>query len=285
MDVKLRAAIPDDAQRCGTICYEAFKAIANQHNFPPDLPSAEVTIGLISKLITDPRFYGVVAQIDDQVVGSNFMDERSAIAGIGPITIDPTVQNRGVGRALMRDCMERAAQRRVAGVRLLQAGYHARSLSLYTKLGFVTREALATMQGSPLGVQISGYTVRKGAEADLQPCNRVCFKVHGFDRSAEVLDTIKNETATVVEHDGHITGYATVIGFFGHAVAETNDGLKALIGAATVFAGPGFLLPMRNWEVFRWCLEHGLRVVEPMTLMSVGLYNEPAGAFLPSILY
>jgi hypothetical protein len=26
-------------------------------------------------------------------------------------------------------------------------------------------------------------------------------------------------------------------------------------------------------------------VVEPMTLMTVGLYNEPAGAFLPSILY
>ena len=102
--MKLRPAKPDDAQRCGTICYEAFAAIANQHNFPPDLPSAEVTIGLISKLIADPRFYAIVAEIDHQVVGSNFMDERSAIAGIGPITIDPTVQNRGIGRALMGDC-------------------------------------------------------------------------------------------------------------------------------------------------------------------------------------
>ena len=92
-----------------TICYEAFTAIANQHNFPPDLPSAEVTIGLIAKLIADPRFYAIVAEIDHQVVGSNFMDERSAIAGIGPITIDPTVQNKGIGRALMRT--ERAADR------------------------------------------------------------------------------------------------------------------------------------------------------------------------------
>src|SRR4029453_16851230 len=137
-----------------------------------DLPSAEMTIGLISKLIADPRFYGVVAEIDNQVVGSNFMDERCAIAGIGPITIDPAVQNRGIGRALMCDCMARATERRVPGIRLLQAGYHTRSLSLYTKLGFVTREPLATMQGSPLGVQISGYTVRKAAEADLQACNR-----------------------------------------------------------------------------------------------------------------
>src|SRR5437773_1849287 len=95
MNIKVRTATPDDAHCCGTICYEAFTAIANQHNFPPDLPSAEVTIGLLAKLIADPRFYAIVAEIDHQVVGSNFMDERSAIAGIGPITIDPTVQNRG----------------------------------------------------------------------------------------------------------------------------------------------------------------------------------------------
>lgn len=37
--------------------------------------------------------------------------------------------------------------------------------------------------------------------------------------------------------------------------------------------------------LFQWCLEHDLQVVQPMTLMTVGLYNEPAGAYLPSILY
>ncbi|HEV2698281.1 MAG TPA: GNAT family N-acetyltransferase, partial [Terriglobales bacterium] len=68
MNIKLRTATPDDAQRCGAICYEAFKAIANQHNFPPDLPSPDVTIGLLSKLIADPRFYGIVAEIDHQIV-------------------------------------------------------------------------------------------------------------------------------------------------------------------------------------------------------------------------
>ena len=61
--------------------------------------------------------------------------------------------------------------------------------------------------------------------------------------------------------------------------------MKALIAAAPAFAGPGFLLPARNAELFRWCLEKKLRVVRPMTLMSLGLYNEPAGTFLPSILY
>src|SRR5205814_6373141 len=178
MNIKLRTATPDDAQRCGTICYEAFTAIANQHNFPPDLPSAEVTIGLLAKLIADPRFYGVVAEIDHQVVGSNFMDERSAIAGIGPITIDPTVQNRGIGHALMGDCISRAAEWRVSGIRLLQAGYHTRSLSLDTRSWDSSRaEPLAVMQGGPPDLQISGHAVRKAVEADLQTCDRVCFKV------------------------------------------------------------------------------------------------------------
>ncbi len=68
-------------------------------------------------------------------------------------------------------------------------------------------------------------------------------------------------------------------------MGETNEDLKALIAAAPAIGGGGFLLPTRNGELFRWCLQNGLRLVHPMTLMTVGLYNEPAGAWLPSVLY
>jgi hypothetical protein len=77
----------------------------------------------------------------------------------------------------------------------------------------------------------------------------------------------------------------TSVGFFGHAVGESNDDLQALIGSAPSFPGQGFLLPARNGELLRWCLNHGLRIVQPMTLMSRGLYNEPSAVFLPSIVY
>jgi hypothetical protein len=195
------------------------------------------------------------------------------------------VQNRAIGRVLMLHVLARVAKQRLPGVRLVQAAYHNRSLSLYTKLGFLVREPLSVMQGQPLAVQIPGYTVRKATRADLDACNKVCLRVHGHDRGGELIDAIKRGTAMVVERNGLITGYTTAIAFFGHAVGETNEELKALIGAAPAFLGPGFLLPTRNWELFSWCLEHGLRVVQPMTLMSIGLYNEPAGAFLSSILY
>ena len=285
MNVTLRPGNAEDAQRCGTICYEAFKMIAEQHHFPSDFASPEVATELLAGLFAHPGFYAVVAELDGRVVGSNFLDERSTVAGIGPITVDPAVQNRAVGRQLMQHVLDRVTQRHFPGVRLVQAAYHNRSLSLYAKLGFVAREPLSTMQGAPLATQIPGYTVRPATERDLDACNQVCVKVHGHDRRGELLDAIKQGTATLVEHGGRITGYATPVAFFGHAVGETNEELKALIGAAPAFPGPGFLLPTRNGELFRWCLDHGLRVVQPVTLMSVGLYNEPAGAFLPSVLY
>jgi Acetyltransferase (GNAT) domain len=222
---------------------------------------------------------------DGRIVGSNFLDERNTIAGVGPITVDPTVQNRAVGRRLMDAVHRRAAEKNFAGVRLIQAGFHTRSLSLYAKLGYDVREHLACMQGNALGISIEGHIVRPAVEADLEDCNRLCREVHGHDRGGELRDAIAQGSATVVEHAGRITGYATVIGFFGHAVGETNKDVKALIGAAKEFAGPGFLLPTRNGDLFRWCLSNGLRITQPMTLMSKGLYNETAGAFLPSILY
>ena len=285
MEIKLRPGTAADAANCGRIAYQAFKEIAEAHNFPPDLPSVEVASGLLSWILEHPGFYSVVAEVDGRVVGSNFLDERGVIAGVGPITIDPTIQNKGIGRRLMEDVHERAARKKFAGVRLLQSTYHRRSLSLYAKLGYEVREPIACMQGSPLNVTVAGHTTRPATESDLDTCNILCRRVHGHDRGGELLDTIKQGIATVVEHDGRITGYATVVGFFGHAVAETNSGLEALIGAAKEFPGPGFLLPMRNGELFRWCLARGLRVVQPLTLMSRGLYNEPAAPFLPCILY
>jgi GNAT superfamily N-acetyltransferase len=285
LSIRLRPGTVEDATQCGEICYRAFRTISEKHNFPPDFPSPELATTLMSEFLAHPHIYGVVAELDGRVVGSNFIDERSIIAGIGPITVDPAVQNRAIGRELMQHVLARVPERRFPGVRLVQAAYHNRSLSLYTKLGFVVREPVSLIQGQALGIQIPGYVLRQAKVDDLGSCNQLCLRVHGHDRGGELRDAIKHGTATIVEHNDQIKGYATTVAFFGHAVGETNEELKALIGAAKEFLGPGFLLPTRNAELLRWCLERGLRIVQPMTLMSIGLYNEPAGAFLPSILF
>jgi GNAT superfamily N-acetyltransferase len=285
MEITLRQGVPQDAQRCGEICYEAFATIAQRHNFPPDLPDAQAAIGLMSMVLGSPHVYSVVAEVQGRIVGSNALWEDAVIAGVGPITVDPAIQDRSIGRKLMEQVLERAHQRRFVGVRLVQAAYHNRSMSLYTKLGFDARQPLSTIQGPALRWNAPGCAVRKATHADLPACNSLCHRVVGHERGTMLRQAIDDGHATVVERHGRISAYSTTVGFFGHSVGENNDDLKALIGAATRFPGPGFLLPTCNAELLRWCLSMGLRIVQPMTLMSLGLYHEPDGAYLPSIIY
>jgi GNAT superfamily N-acetyltransferase len=283
--ISIRRAKPEDATVFGRICYEAFRKINTDHNFAPELPSPEAGIGVLTMMFSHPSFYCVVAEAEGKAIGSNCLDERSSIFGIGPITIDPAAQNAGTGRKLMQAVLDRTAERGAPGVRLVQAAFHNRSLSLYTKLGFDPRELLVAMQGPPMSKSFPDCPVRAAVDADLTACGQLCQKVHGHTRSGEVSDAIAQGHATVVERHGQITGYTTGLGYFGHAVAESNRDLQALIAAAEGFSGPGMLVPTRNAELFRWCLDNGLRVVHPMTLMSIGLYNEPAGVWVPSILF
>jgi predicted N-acetyltransferase YhbS len=285
----VRAGNPDDAQICGEICFQAFETIAAQYNFPSDFPTAKVAQELMARLFDRSDIYAVVAEADGQIVGSNFLWAETIVAGIGPLTVSPTSQNATVGKLLMQAILNLAEKQSFASVCLVQATCHNRSLALYTKLGFDVREPLVTIQGQALGLKIPGYPVRLATADDLSACNRLCRSIHGFDRSRELSQAIDLGTATVVEYDsiatGIITGYATSIGFWGHAVGESTQDIQALIGAATSFEGQGFLLPTGNSQLFRWCLQQGLRIVQPMTLMSLGFYYRPAGAFLPSILF
>jgi GNAT superfamily N-acetyltransferase len=284
-DLTTRRATAEDAAICGQICYDAFAHISGQHNFPCDIPSAEVAIGFMTMLFSLPGFYAVVAELDGRIVGSNVLEERSMIAGVGPITIDPSVQNAGIGRRLMHEVLERARDQRAAGVRLVQAAFHARSLSLYASLGFDVREPLSCIQGSTRERTVAGCDVRPATPADLDACNALAHRVHGFDRSADLAHAIERGTALVVERGGGITGYSSHLGFFGHTTCESNQDLQALLASVESYFGPGVLLPSRNTEMLRWCLRQGLRVTQPMTLMSLGLYNEPRGAWLPSITF
>jgi predicted N-acetyltransferase YhbS len=284
-EVSIRPATPQDSAACGHICYQAFSTLNATHNFPSDLPDTEAAVGLLSNMFSTPGLYSVVAEIDGRIVGSNVLDERAIIAGIGPITVDPGTQNSGIGRRLMQAVMDRAAERHSAGVRLVQAAFHNRSLSLYTSLGFDVREPLSCIQGHPRERNLAGCTVRPAQSSDVAACNTLSHQVHGYDRRVELEQAIQQNTALVVERAGRITGYASALAFFGHATAESNLDMQALIASAESFAGPGILVPSRNAALLRWCLANGLRVVQPMTLMSMGLYNEPAGAWLPSIAF
>jgi GNAT superfamily N-acetyltransferase len=283
--VIVREASSEDADRCGQIFYDAFESIAARHSLPVEPTSPDFTRFMVGQMLDNNGFIGLVAERADELLGSAFVDERSVIAGIGPVTVDPAAQDHGIGRALMEAALRRERDRRAAGVRLVQTAYHYRSLALYAKLGFVVREPLSVLQGTPPALSIPGLGVRPAHQQDLQSCNELCIRVHGHDRGGELGDAIAAGTAHLVERPEGICGYATGFGYGWHAVAETNRSLIALLSSAQAFMGLGIIVPSRNAALLRWCLSHGLKLVQQSTLMTVGLYNEPVGAWLPSIAY
>jgi GNAT superfamily N-acetyltransferase len=283
--VIVREAIDADWVDAGRICHDAFAAIADQHGFPHDFPTVAAASEPIRWLINHPHIYGVVAERAGRVIGSNFLDERGTISAIGPISVDPAEQNHHVGRMLMDAVLERAHARHAPGVRLLQIAYHNRSLSLYAKLGMEVRGSFAAMHGPAIRTTLPGYDVRPATIDDEYACNSLCLRVHGHARAGEVRDAIDAGTARVVERLGRITGYTARVNYFAHSVAETNDDMRALICEAEDFGTPGFLVPLANNDLFRWCLDQGLRVFFVLNMMTLGLYQEPEGTYMPSVGY
>jgi predicted N-acetyltransferase YhbS len=285
VEITLREARTEDIPVCSEICSEAFTAISKKHGFPSDVPNAEVGAMMLTPMTEHPGFYGVVGELEGKVVGSNFLDERGEIVGLGPITVSVAGQNSGVGRLLMQHCLDRCEARQVQGVRLLQAAYHNRSLALYTRLGFDVQDVLSTLQGPAINRQIEGHVVRQMAPKDLSACCALYDRAHGHGRRNELDDAIQAGTATLVEQQGSVRGYFSSFGIGGFAVAETNEAIKALLGHASEFSGAGVLVPSGNGELMRWCMENGLKVVEQMTIMTKGFYQRPALPYLPSIFY
>ena len=199
--LRLRRGLPADAEACGRICYDAFRAIAERHGFPPDFPSpadAVTTSGASSPTLGSTR---------------SLPSRTAASSGATSWTSGP--RSRGLARSPSTpgfrmpgsagdSCWRRSARAGAAtpGVRLLQSAYHNRSLSLYTMLGFNVREPVVTLQGAAIGAEVPGYTVRPAGEHDLEAGNRVCGAVHGHDRSGELLRCHQGGNARVVEHGG-----------------------------------------------------------------------------------
>jgi GNAT superfamily N-acetyltransferase len=284
--VTLREVEPRDIDACAQICFDAFGGLHDHHGFPRDFPALEVATGMMGMWIPHPAVWGVVAEVDGRIVGSNFLDERDPVRGVGPITVAPDGQNAGVGRKLMEAVLERGEGAR--GIRLVQDGFHVRSLSLYSSLGFDVTASCVVMNGRPRGGPPAGVDVRPLTEDDLEECEALCTKVHGFGRTGALRDASQALSPFCAVRDWRIVAYATTLTAWpmAYGVAEREEDMQALLlGAAAAADEPiTLLVPLRS-GLLRWCLEQGFRGVKPMNVMARGEYQEPQGSWFPSVLY
>ena len=291
MSFTIRSIEQTDAEACGKIGYQAHKVISSAHGYPSEQPSIEFAVGMIKTLLASPNSWGALAEREGRILASIFLHvfPPSPVAAIGPHTVDPSAEG-GLGRALMDTVLGQARKHQYDRVRLVQSPSHIRSFVLYTKSGFTLREPLLLMQGKPLRRNGSsypnGHEVRPAHADDISACNQLCISVHGFSREMELRQGIDQDVATLsMDNQGNITGYAAGVGFFGHAVAKTNEDLKALVLSAPAIIGHGFFVPARNADLVRWLLEAGFRIGWPANLMTLGQYDEPTAPYFPSIAY
>ena len=289
MNINIRPMTQDDVDTCGRICFEAFKTLADRHNFLPDFPSPEFSVQLAASLFANPQMCAIVAENEDgQIVGSNYLWEYDSIRAVGPISVAPNTQAKGAGRQLMDAVMERGAGSE--GIRLVQDAFNTASMSLYAKLGFDVQEPLVRIEGVVKGDVPVGVEVRPIREADIAQCDELCRNTHDIERTNELRNTPPFLTSFVAVRDGRVTAYASAPHFWAlnYAVAESEEDMQAVLTGAGNFRDGqplSFLLPTRQTNLFRWCLQQGMRVIKPSTLMSTGRYEEPRGCFLPSVGY
>jgi len=287
MDIAIRPATDKDANACGRICYEGFRAVNERYGFPLIFPSVDVATQRVGGLIRHPSVFGVVAEAYGRIVGFNFLSERDPIRAVGPIVVDPAAQGHGTGRQLMETVLERA--RGARGIRLLQDTFNVQSLSLYAALGFEAQEILVVLSGAPQTAPPSRWEIRPLTESDLAGCERLHENVHGYTRTNELRDALATGTPIVAVRDRSVRGYmaAPTIWLANHGVAETEEDMQALLlGASQMVKQPtSFLMPAQRAALFRWCLTQGYRAIRPMTLMTIGEYREPQGSYFPSVLY
>jgi len=269
----------------GRICYEAFKEVQEAHGFAPDFPTVDVARQVLGMLVERNDFYGVVAVLDGQTVGSNFLALMDPVAGLGPITIDRSCQGRGVGRALMEDVIAFARRNNIEQVRLFQDSFNVISLSLYASLGFDVKEAAAFMQAEPAAE--ADESVRPIVETDLPAIEELSKRIYKSSRRNEVAAAAPyGFEAFLREQQGRVTAYL-IPGIFGHGVAETEEDALALIGEAARRLPPPharFFCPLSQASFFRQALKAGCQVIKVMNYMAMGRYEPPANVWMPSVL-
>lgn len=291
MALEMTSIRPDQVDDVGMMVYEAFRDIAERHNF--EAAFSEPTLAqFIVRMLVQTEGYGTYLLSDGgKPVACNFGDERDEIVGVGPVAVDVQQQGNGYGRQVMEAMLKRAQEAGFRSVRLVQVAYNMQSFSLYHNLGFNVTDMLANLRGRPGDGESPVDSVREYTAADIDACDELHRDVLGAGRRHDIELMANFAPPIVVERDGQLAGYLTRFPgaetFVTHGVARDERALRdLLIGVARASAGDvHVLLPLSYAGTVRWAMGQGFRLLELDSYMVWGEYQEPIGAWVPSPFY
>jgi predicted N-acetyltransferase YhbS len=184
MAIELVSAEPQHVSALSNICFEAFKEVQDRGYGMRDFPTTEIAQQVLGMLVQRDDFYSVSALDDGRVVGSNFLSLMDPVPGVGPVTVDPSYQGQGVGRALMQDVLDYAQHNNIKQVRLFHDAFNVASLSLYASMGFDVKDSVVLMQAAPAAE--ADNSVRPIVESDLPAIEELSKRIYKTSHRNEV---------------------------------------------------------------------------------------------------
>ncbi|MCP1463281.1 GNAT family N-acetyltransferase [Pseudomonas sp. S3E17] len=180
---------------------------------------------------------GLAVEVEGQLVATAlWWPQGGTHASVGMIIVSPSLQGKGIGRALMDQLLQQA------GERTLILNSTQEGLRLYTRLGFIARGQVnqhqAVLEFAHHFIPHSTH-LRVMRAGDEQAVRQLDLAATGRDRGALLNALFEVGSILVVDHGAGVSGYGCVREFgrgvvIGPVVASAPDALedaRALIAA------------------------------------------------------
>jgi GNAT superfamily N-acetyltransferase len=195
----------------------------------------------------------LTAELDGQLVGSNFATRWGSVGYFGPLTVDPPLWDRGVARRLMDSTMEIMDSWGLTHAGLFTFSHSPKHLGLYQRYGFQPRFLTAVLSAQVTSDRNSAGWSNYSSDPDqggrLADCAQLTDAIYpGLDVSREIRacheqrlgDTVllDDESGFATCHVGPGTEAGTGTCFIKFAAARTGslDSLARLLDACETFA-------------------------------------------------
>jgi GNAT superfamily N-acetyltransferase len=280
----------DDIPDVGRIGVEAFNDLMARHNRPLLYPDPQVgPLAATAYLSIDPE-RSLVATEGEKIVGSIFYRKRGETISVGPATVAPAAQFRGVGTKLFRTVIEREPN--AGSMRIMQDSLNLASFELLVRIGYSLGEEVA-MFTLPAGFREERETdpaVRVARTEDFAEILAMDKRLFGSDRRRD-FEFLRRFGKILTVHSGKtLEGYLAQMPTPGRTMlgpggASSPEALRRLIVHAVgeTLGELSLVLPARGSEIVKPLLETGFRLVGLSNLMYRGRWEPPAGAYAYSL--
>ena len=238
-----------------------------------------------------------------KIVGSCFYHPRKTHISVGIVNTHPNYFGKGVARQMLNRVIALAEQENLP-VRLVSSAMNLDSFSLYTRAGFVPRQAFQDMflpvpqSGLAMPAPSGHERVRPATKADIPALVQLERELTGLDRERDLQHFAANAQGIwqllVIENpsgnalDGYLASVThPASNLIGPGAVRTEAEVAALLFAhlnAQRGRSPVFLVPVECAALVQTCYAWGAKNCELHFLQVRGSVPNTSGILLPTFL-